>query len=85
MKSPDTRVKVVHKIKITDPDCHRSKVRYEGTGDLTLDDLVVLRWDKNLEVDAQGAVNESSLKYFRGVQIEHRLRQENFAGINPGL
>ena len=62
VNSPGRWVKVVHKIKITAPDCHRSKVRYEGTGDLTIDDLVVLKWDEGLKVDARGAVNESSLQ-----------------------
>ena len=61
VNSPDGWVKIVHKIKITAPDCHRSKVRFEGTGDLTLDDLIVLKWTKELQADVRGAVNEASL------------------------
>lgn len=57
VNSPDEWVKVFHKIKITAPDCYRAKVRFEGTGDLTLDDLIVLKWTEELRADLTGVVN----------------------------
>ena len=53
--SKDAWFRVTHRVTIEQEDCHRSKIRYEGIGDLTIDDLVVVHDRDRGKVDKMDA------------------------------